>query len=82
MLIWLALAAAIGVPVMVGATVFVGGVGTTAVTTEAAVAALRAELQPIDDVRSTAAYRREVACRVLRRILEDDAARGGRPGRK
>lgn len=40
---------------------------------EAAVAALRSELRPIDDVRSTAAYRREAACRVLRRILDDDA---------
>ena len=40
-------------------------------TTERAVAALTAELQPIDDVRSTAAYRREVAGRVLRRLLRD-----------
>ena len=36
-----------------------------------AVAALIAELEPIDDVRSTAAYRREVAGRVLHRLLRD-----------
>ncbi|HEY4190764.1 MAG TPA: xanthine dehydrogenase family protein subunit M [Candidatus Limnocylindrales bacterium] len=35
------------------------------------VAALLAELHPIDDVRSTAAYRLEVAGRILRRTLED-----------
>jgi CO/xanthine dehydrogenase FAD-binding subunit len=39
--------------------------------TDRAVAALTAELEPIDDVRSTAAYRREVAGRVLRRLLRD-----------
>ena len=39
---------------------------------EAAVDALGAAIQPIDDVRSTAAYRREVACRVVRRLLGDD----------
>lgn len=35
------------------------------------VAALLGELHPIDDVRSTGAYRLEVAGRILRRILED-----------
>jgi len=40
-------------------------------TAERAVAALTAELEPIDDVRSTAAYRREVAGRVLHRLLRD-----------
>lgn len=40
-------------------------------TAERAVAALTAELHPIDDVRSTAAYRREVAGRVLRRLIRD-----------
>ena len=39
---------------------------------EAAVAALTAELRPIDDVRSTAAYRRLVAGRVLHRLLRDE----------
>ena len=36
-----------------------------------AVAALVAELEPIDDVRSTAGYRRAVAGRVLRRLLRE-----------
>jgi CO/xanthine dehydrogenase FAD-binding subunit len=40
-------------------------------TAERAVAALVAELQPIDDVRSTASYRRAVAGRVLHRLLRD-----------
>lgn len=40
-------------------------------TAERAVAALVAELQPIDDVRSTASYRRAVAGRVLHRMLRD-----------
>jgi len=34
-----------------------------------AVTALRTSIAPIDDVRSTAAYRREAACRVVRRLL-------------
>ena len=38
---------------------------------EGAVAALLGELHPIDDVRSTGAYRLEVAGRILRRVLED-----------
>ncbi|HEX7195787.1 MAG TPA: xanthine dehydrogenase family protein subunit M [Candidatus Limnocylindria bacterium] len=38
---------------------------------DAAVAALERELQPIDDVRSTADYRRLVAGRVLHRLLRD-----------
>ncbi len=41
-------------------------------TAERAVAALVGELRPIDDVRSTAAYRREVAGRVLRRLVRDE----------
>jgi CO/xanthine dehydrogenase FAD-binding subunit len=32
---------------------------------------LAAEIQPIDDVRSTADYRRAVAARVLRRLIRD-----------
>ena len=39
---------------------------------EAAVAALTSELKPIDDVRSTADYRRAVAGRVLLRMLRDE----------
>jgi len=41
-------------------------------TADAAAAALSADIQPIDDVRSTADYRRLVAGRVLRRILRDE----------
>jgi CO/xanthine dehydrogenase FAD-binding subunit len=40
-------------------------------TAQRAVAALVAELQPVDDVRSTASYRRAVAGRVLHRLLRD-----------
>ncbi|HEX2844477.1 MAG TPA: xanthine dehydrogenase family protein subunit M [Candidatus Limnocylindria bacterium] len=40
-------------------------------TADAAVAVLTAELHPIDDVRSTADYRRLVAGRVLHRLLRD-----------
>lgn len=47
------------------------GSAATADTIEAAVAAVRGELHPIDDVRSTAAYRLEVSARILRRLLED-----------
>jgi CO/xanthine dehydrogenase FAD-binding subunit len=39
---------------------------------ERAVDTLGAELHPIDDVRSTAAYRREVARRILFRILREE----------
>ena len=37
----------------------------------AAAAALVAEIAPIDDVRSTADYRRTVAGRVLHRLIRD-----------
>jgi CO/xanthine dehydrogenase FAD-binding subunit len=40
-------------------------------TADAAVDALLGEIQPIDDVRSTANYRRAVAGRVLHRLLRD-----------
>ena len=39
---------------------------------DAAVAALAAELSPIDDVRSSADYRRAVAGRVLHRLIRDE----------
>jgi CO/xanthine dehydrogenase FAD-binding subunit len=39
---------------------------------DAAVSALEAEIQPIDDVRSTADYRRLVAGRVLRRLIREE----------
>jgi CO/xanthine dehydrogenase FAD-binding subunit len=41
-------------------------------TTSRAAATLAAALEPIDDVRSTADYRRAVASRVLARILRDE----------
>jgi carbon-monoxide dehydrogenase medium subunit len=41
-------------------------------TTERAAASLAAEISPIDDVRSTADYRRAVASRVLARLLRDE----------
>ena len=47
------------------------GAPATAASIDAAVEALRGELHPIDDVRSTGAYRLEVSGRILRRILED-----------
>lgn len=50
------------------------GVVPDAAAAERAVAALDAELRPIDDVRSTADYRRAVAGRVLRRIVRDEGA--------
>ncbi len=39
---------------------------------EAAAAALAAEVSPIDDVRSTADYRRSVSARVLHRLLREE----------
>jgi xanthine dehydrogenase small subunit len=47
-----------------------GRVPSAALATEAA-AAVEAEIHPIDDIRSTAAYRRAVTGRVLRRIVTD-----------
>jgi xanthine dehydrogenase small subunit len=47
------------------------GAPATPATIDAAVEALRGELHPIDDVRSTGAYRLEVSGRILRRMLED-----------
>src|SRR5437762_2450878 len=48
------------------------GASPTAETADAAVAALETEIEPIDDVRSTAAYRRAVAGRVLHRLIRDE----------
>ena len=47
------------------------GARPTRETADAAAAALTAELHPIDDVRSTADYRRTVAGRVLHRLIRD-----------
>ena len=42
---------------------------------EAAQDALRSEITPIDDIRSTAEYRREVSANLLRRFLDGRGAR-------
>ena len=47
------------------------GARPTRETADAAAATLTAELNPIDDVRSTADYRRAVAGRVLHRLIRD-----------
>lgn len=47
------------------------GARPTAETADRAAAALAAEIEPIDDVRSTADYRRAVAARVLHRLVRD-----------
>jgi CO/xanthine dehydrogenase FAD-binding subunit len=44
----------------------------TVETADRASATLTAEIEPIDDVRSTAAYRRAVAGRVLHRLIRDE----------
>jgi xanthine dehydrogenase small subunit len=44
----------------------------TEATADKAAAALAEEISPIDDVRSTADYRRAVAARVLHRLLRDE----------
>ena len=48
------------------------GAAPTRETADAAAAALAGELRPIDDVRSTADYRRLVAGRVLHRLIRDE----------
>jgi len=47
------------------------GASPTPETADRAAEALAAELQPIDDVRSTADYRRTVAARVLHRLIRE-----------
>jgi len=47
------------------------GAPPTPETADAAAEALAAEIEPIDDVRSTADYRRAVAARTLHRIVRD-----------
>jgi CO/xanthine dehydrogenase FAD-binding subunit len=43
-------------------------------TADRAAAAISAAIEPIDDVRSTAAYRREVTGRILHRLLRDEGS--------
>jgi len=61
-------------PIRVGRTeaVLEGRLAGPAVAAEAA-ATVEAEIAPIDDIRSTAVYRRAVAGRILRRIVTDAA---------
>jgi carbon-monoxide dehydrogenase medium subunit len=47
------------------------GARPTVETADAAAAAVAAEVRPIDDVRSTADYRRMVSARILHRIIRD-----------
>jgi CO/xanthine dehydrogenase FAD-binding subunit len=59
-------------PIRAGATEAVlEGSAPTPETADAAASALAAEIHPIDDVRSTADYRRAVAGRVLHRLIRD-----------
>jgi CO/xanthine dehydrogenase FAD-binding subunit len=59
-------------PIRAGATEAVlEGAVPTPKTADAAAAALAMEIAPIDDVRSTADYRRAVAARVLHRLVRD-----------
>jgi CO/xanthine dehydrogenase FAD-binding subunit len=48
------------------------GAAARRTTADHAAATLAAEIQPINDVRSTAEYRRAVAARVLHRLLRDE----------
>ncbi len=69
----LALGSVAAVPIRAGATEAVlEGASPTSETADLAAAALEGEIHPIDDVRSTAAYRRAVAGRVLHRLIRDE----------
>jgi CO/xanthine dehydrogenase FAD-binding subunit len=68
-----ALGSVAATPVRAGATEAVlEGCTPTAEIADAGAAALAGELSPIDDVRSTADYRRLVASRVLHRLIRDE----------
>jgi CO/xanthine dehydrogenase FAD-binding subunit len=55
-----------------GTEAFLEGSSPTRETADAAAQRLMAEIEPIDDVRSTAVYRRMVAGRVLHRLIRDE----------
>ena len=64
------------VPVRAAATEAVlEGARPTLATADLAASTLAGELSPIDDVRSTADYRRAVAARILHRLLRDEDPR-------
>jgi xanthine dehydrogenase small subunit len=68
----LALGSVAATPVRAPATeAVIGGTAPTRESADAAAAALIGEIEPIDDVRSTADYRRAVAGRVLHRLIRD-----------
>lgn len=68
----LALGSVAATPVRVPSTeAILEGARATPLTADAASTALRNEIEPIDDVRSTAEYRRTVAARVLHRLIRD-----------
>jgi CO/xanthine dehydrogenase FAD-binding subunit len=74
--LWTAVRVALGSvadrPIRAGATEAVlEGAAPTPETADAAAEALAGEIQPIDDVRSTADYRRAVAARALHRMIRD-----------
>jgi CO/xanthine dehydrogenase FAD-binding subunit len=48
------------------------GTGPSESVADAAAAALVDEIAPIDDVRSTAEYRRSVSSRILHRLLREE----------
>jgi CO/xanthine dehydrogenase FAD-binding subunit len=69
----LALGSVAATPIRASATEsLLEGSEPTADTADRSVAALETEIQPIDDVRSTSAYRRAVAGRVLHRLIRDE----------
>jgi CO/xanthine dehydrogenase FAD-binding subunit len=68
----LALGSVAATPVRAAATeATLEGASPSRETADAAAAALVGEIEPIDDVRSTADYRRAVAGRVLHRLIRD-----------
>ncbi len=69
----LAIGSVAAVPIRAAVTEAVlEGAPPTQATADRAAAVLEAEIHPIDDVRSTAAYRRAVAARVLHRLIRDE----------
>ncbi len=69
----LALGSVAPVPIRASVTEAVlEGAAPSMATADRAAAVLETEIHPIDDVRSTAAYRRAVAARVLHRLIRDE----------